>query len=394
MAMAMACKKSMRALGARAALIPLCWLAASCAPAASVGGRPVSSTTRKAAQEVVTQAELQEQLQRFSGQLMDQISEAMEPLTATPSLRLVAHRQSLRYFSAVLDIVTSPFPEVNVLDFLVFMRVNRDVIKRHWTPNVFHDAGTELEAVFTRGESEVWLIARPLLNASQREALVRLIAEWQDEHRDQVRVESVRLMDFAEQAGQVVAERDQQARGLLAGVRRATQAADRTVLFGERAMFLAHRAPFLMRLQARVGLEEVAGDLGADLERAGGKAAIGLDSAASLTEELGRTVREVRLLTEGVKDLWAQRRDGQAQGAGAGIERLHRALDSALELTEEARALLTDLRTNAPRTDVVSALVTQLDGAVQRWIRQLAVAASLITLLFWGGYVAAKRLSR
>ena len=69
-----------------------------------------------------------------------------------------------------------------------------------------------------------------------------------------------RLSRFSKVASHFAKKEEDAARGLLAGVNAVTQTADAAVLLCERAMFFAQRAPFLFRLQARVGAYEIARD--------------------------------------------------------------------------------------------------------------------------------------
>ena len=83
----------------------------------------------------VTQAELQQDIERFASGFMDQVAEAGAPLgqAPDPALREAATRQVLLYGSSILDIATGSIPEVNLLDMIVFVRLSHDALQeQHW----------------------------------------------------------------------------------------------------------------------------------------------------------------------------------------------------------------------------------------------------------------------
>jgi len=213
----------------------------------------------------VTQAEIQQSVQRFCGQFIDRIVDAMTQLAtslATSGNRLAsdtALRSTLLYASSSLDIATGPLPEVNVLDMVVFIRLCREVFETHWLP-YYGEAARAVEMAFESADREMLSLAGDVLSDEQLHRLTDLIAAWRTENPNQVRVEWVRLLDFSHHAGAVETERQRQAGGLMADVKKAGQVADRAVLLAERGMFLANRMPFLLRTQARLGSREIMSD--------------------------------------------------------------------------------------------------------------------------------------
>src|SRR5437870_693892 len=77
--------------------------------------------------ETLNQAELQEEVQRFSADLSARLSDASQPLLESGSaeLREATVRRLLLYQSSALDIATGPRPEVNLLDMAVFVGLSR-----------------------------------------------------------------------------------------------------------------------------------------------------------------------------------------------------------------------------------------------------------------------------
>jgi hypothetical protein len=209
----------------------------------------------------VSDVELQHELQRFTTQFADRITQATESLERSTSAEVRAEglRKNLRYVSAAMEIATGQFAEVNLLDMIVLIHLSRSVLERHWVPELYQEDARELVEVFARSEQELTELASRVLSAEQRAQLAHVIDGWVAENPGQVRVEGIRLTDFAEAVGGAAA-RASEAKGLLSSVTSATRAANQMLLLSERALFLLQRLPFLWRLQARIGAREMLGD--------------------------------------------------------------------------------------------------------------------------------------
>jgi hypothetical protein len=207
--------------------------------------------------------ELQQDLQRYAAQFTETVTEAMVELERSPDRRISdeALRRNVAYASAAIDIAIGPFPEVNLLDMIVFVRLSRSAADRYWVPEVYGaDAGTRLVDAFQRVEQELWRIADRALDGERKNDVLSLADDWLADNPGHVRVEGVRLTDFSAMAGEAARGRADRARGLLSSVRSATQSADQALLLAEQAMFLAHRIPFLVRMQARIAAREIVSD--------------------------------------------------------------------------------------------------------------------------------------
>lgn len=221
---------------------------------------------------MVLQAELQQDIQRFSTKFTARVLEALAPLQSSPhpEVREASMRQMLLYSASVLDIATEPQPELGLLDMIVFVTLSRRIVDIYWAPKVFGEKGGELLQAMAQSEAEVWQLGDKILDKKRREDLAALIRDWQVSNPNQHHVEGVRFHTFSKVAGQLAEEREKRTSGLLSSLKSATAAADQTVLLAERALFLAHRVPFLLRLQARVGMHEIVGDMVAQLRSAVG----------------------------------------------------------------------------------------------------------------------------
>jgi hypothetical protein len=207
--------------------------------------------------------ELQQLVQRQASQFCERIAQTLAPLGESPH-RVVsdtAMNEMLLYVSSVIDIATGPLPEVNLIDMLVFLRLCREIVERHWIPEVYGAEGAGVAAVFAKSEDDLWRAAEPVLHEPQRREIESLIAEWRAENPDQIRVEGMRLDDIAQRAGTSARRRQERTKGLLSTVKSATRAADQARLLAERGIFLLNRLPFLWRLQARMTAREIVSDL-------------------------------------------------------------------------------------------------------------------------------------
>jgi len=214
------------------------------------------------AESTLSDLELQQALERFTTQFSDRITQATDALgrSATAAVRDEALRKNLLYVASAVEIATGQFPEVNLLDMVVFIRLSRAVLESHWIPTLYGAEGSALDEVFAKSDSELSALASDALSVAQHAELASLIETWLADNANQVRVEGVRLSDFAAAAGTAGAERAAHARGLLASVKTATHTANQALLVSERAMFLVHRLPFLWRLQARLAAREILTD--------------------------------------------------------------------------------------------------------------------------------------
>ncbi len=212
--------------------------------------------------DTAPELELQQEMQRFATQFTDRITQATETLEESshrPDVRHEALRKNLRYIAAALEIATGPTAEINLVDMMVFVRLSRAVLERHWIPELYGDDGAELVQIFAKSEAELGAVAANALSSTQRQELANLIDTWLAENPDQFRVEGVRFSDFSAAAG-AAGERAMQVKGFLSSVKTATRAANQALLLSERVLFLVNRMPSLWRLQARLGAREMLSD--------------------------------------------------------------------------------------------------------------------------------------
>lgn len=390
-------------MGRQLAVVCIASLAlGACATAApSPGSRDVRfGGAEKHEGPAVSEVELQQDLQRFTGQFTDLITQAASTAfdPSDSKQQQAALHRVLIWDSSALDIATGPFPEINLLDMVVFITLCRSTIEKHWAPNVFGDRGAPLIAVFKRAERNIWQISAKVMTSAQQTELRTLIAQWQAEHPDQVEVESVRFTDFSAHAGQIETERAKSMRGLFGGVRAATSAADRAVLLGDRAMFLTNRMPFLIRLQARLGAQEMTddafvrlNDVDALLSRTKDLQPL-VNDLAVLVARAESAAREARELVKELDPLVTYATQPSAEPGASGRSGLERALDTSDRLLDKANILLNRSEKLAAGAKGPLQLASeQADRMVRRWIAYLLILGAAWSVLFWGGYYLVKR---
>ena len=79
---------------------------------------------RRAERRTISQAELQQDMQRFTSQFLDRVNQASAPLSESkqPERREMGARLALAYMASSLDIATGQYPEINMVDMLVFVK--------------------------------------------------------------------------------------------------------------------------------------------------------------------------------------------------------------------------------------------------------------------------------
>jgi hypothetical protein len=257
-------------------------------------------------------------------------------------------------------------------------------------PELYGEAGRPVLEAFHASETELRRLALRVMSAEQLGRLDAFIEQWRRDNPGQFRVEAVRLMDFSVRAGKVELARAQEAGGMLASVRAATQAADQALLMAERGLFLAHRMPFLMRLQARLGSREIVSDT---LEKVGSPAELMaqaqgfepmVEQLPVLVERSGQAAHEARLLVKDVQPLIP---------SPAAAEKITETITKTNELTLNTRQMLRELNAIIP-TDPNTTVATAkrgVDDALRKALLYLALLGGAWSVLWWGGYYVVKR---
>jgi uncharacterized protein Yka (UPF0111/DUF47 family) len=351
---------------------------------------------------VMTQAELQQELERFTGDFMTRMTDATDPLyeQVSPKDREDILRLVLTYDSSVLDIATDARPEVGLLDMIVFVGLARGVFERHWLPR-FGPASHPILDVLRRSEQDLTKLVEKLASPAQVQRLRKLIDDWLAANPDRVRVAAVRFTEFSALVGRMSEEEAKEASGIFGAVRGATEVASEVALLGDRARFLAVRLPFVLRLQARLGVSEVTGDTIARLEHIA-HTLEQLPEPGALVHDLTSLAAETRKTTEEARSTLAELQPllaklpppAEIRELLATAERLNDKAVPLLDRVQQVLAQLDRLLPNDPASadKKLTAIETQADGFLRRAVLYLIGVGAAWSLLFWGCYLAAKLL--
>jgi hypothetical protein len=203
---------------------------------------------------------LQTDLLRLEGRMSTRLEHAFHDLEASTDTRLrhAAMARRLAYATAMLDITVAPNPELNLFDTISFLEISRSALNRYWIPEVFGAKGKEITVAFEASLAEAWKIAHTVISAKQRGELSSIISAWIESHPDTRIVDTLRFSRFPDLTSAEVPSSDARwFRSLIQHANRALTTADETRLLAERAFYYVQRAPFLMRLQARVASHEL-----------------------------------------------------------------------------------------------------------------------------------------
>jgi hypothetical protein len=220
-----------------------------------------------ASPEGLSRAELQAAILRFEGTLHARVTQAFEGLLASArgDVRVRAMRDHVLFTAAALDIATGPVPEANLLDMVAFVDLAREACRSRWNADLHGEHGAAVLAALDAASKDVWQMARALLSPEREEELRRLVREWHEQNPGLTEIAAVRLPGFAGVAGRGESRAETTARGLLSHVKMGVTEADMARLLGERALFLALRMPFLVRLQARLAAREMTHEVVSEL---------------------------------------------------------------------------------------------------------------------------------
>lgn len=244
------------------------------------------------------QLQLQESVQRFYTRFTERILAGFLVNRGKVDVNTKEEgiRQYMLYDSEALKIATGPYPEVNLLDMLVFIKLNKMTVKNYWIEQKWKSKGDLILQAFEDSERDIDQIAGTILTPEQMAKINNGVVDWINMHPNQFRVEKIRMNEFAKVASLSAEVKDKGA-GIF-NIKGAVKAVDQMVLVANRGIFMAQYLPLIMRLHARLGVSEIVDDLSLrfnqlPLDRKIGRsvASVGslspmLDSAVELTGDM------------------------------------------------------------------------------------------------------------
>lgn len=219
-------------------------------------------------QAKMSQLQLQEQMQRFYTRFTERLVESLSAnLSIAQNIKLseISYKQYLLYDQEALKIVTGPYPEINMLDMLVFIKLSKTAVKDYWIPNFYHQHGAGLLNAFNDSEKDMEKVAEQLISKEEISQIDQLIAEWKKDHPRERRVEKIRFDEFSKFiATSKVSGKLQSGFSfskMIVDTQSAVSAVDEMVLVANRGMFLVQQMPFLIRLHTRIMAMEMVDDI-------------------------------------------------------------------------------------------------------------------------------------
>ncbi len=210
----------------------------------------VAEKARSVARQIDPVA-VQAALFRFEGRFSAALREPALEAERSSDLRLRRDilMRILSLSTNALDISVAQESISSLLDMVTFITLARATIA---------ESQSALAHVLLESETDIWQVAGKFMNASQRDSLSQLIKDWRERHPDLKTTDSVRFSEFSFQ--REAHHGTARPGSLLKEVRGALRASDAAVLLGERALYYAQRAPFIIHLQARVALYDLSSE--------------------------------------------------------------------------------------------------------------------------------------
>jgi hypothetical protein len=347
----------------------------------------ISGLTNK--NKKLDQLQLQEEIQRFYTRFTERVVDALPHALDVQNVhRMHSLRQYMLYDSETLKITTSPYPETNLLDMLVFIKLNRYAVKHHWLPKVYGNEGIQLLHAFVESENDLTEIALKVLTVENIHQVDRAVKGWIKQNPGNFHLEKVRLSDFAKYA-QVKKSGGLSfsLSNLLVDTKSATQAVDQAILVANRAIFLAQSMPLIVRLHTRLGTQEILSDT-----------VSGLQSAPELIDEINGTKPLIQSLTTLASEFDQVIRDTQQLmskssspfSKGLNVNESFEQVDSILT---KSTNLLTQLQSTK---GINPEMAEKLKDETYNFIWFIALIVIFVSLciaaIWWSGYYISKRL--
>lgn len=200
----------------------------------------------------LTKVQLQNRLFDLCDLWASMIKGQFDPLvdeTTDPDVRSSLIEQKMRAIVSGYTIGVTSDPVSGMLDMMVLSRL----LAQTWQPgprvtDYFGDEAPRVSAVFAAAEVKVWNIAGGLLNTHEREQLLQRIDEWIKDSPDVKSVSFARLSDIDAGFDARLEASVAKSQGLMDVLDEAMRSAEEFRLLGERSLWLASRAPVLVRM--------------------------------------------------------------------------------------------------------------------------------------------------
>jgi DNA-binding FadR family transcriptional regulator len=205
---------------------------------------------------------VQQTLFRFADEISAPMTIGVEKLrrgtTALDAAEVL--RWKIGLGNAITAIATGPNALANVLDMTVFVTVIRSALENHWQPKMFGASADDILEASRAAETNIWRLAAMVLQPEQQAELREAVEAFCAQDPTPETILAARAVGFASRvapARQAAWAKSVSVFGLLnldplSSLDPATRELAQTRLFGERALYLAHRMPTLLRWQTEL----------------------------------------------------------------------------------------------------------------------------------------------
>lgn len=334
------------------------------------------------------QLQLQESLQRFYTRFTERTLEGF--LKSGLYKNAKTHEESIRqytlYDSEVLKIATGPYPEINLLDMLVFIKLNKMTIESYWVPMKWNEKGESILQAFTESDRDIEQIASSVLTSEQLERLRNGVIDWKKKNPKMFRVEKIRLDEVARVVPQFVDKDKDKESGFL-NIKGAVKAVDQMVLVANRGIFVAQYMPMLLRLQTRIATLEVVDDLAIkyrqnQLDKKVGRSIASINSVSPLLDSAINLTGDMKDLSKDAKSLLYSYNKFFPDGINA-TENL-KVIQSIVNGTNELLEGVKDARAN--NQVALRDLKTEFRNAAFFIAAIILGVGMFLSVFFWGCY--------
>jgi hypothetical protein len=205
----------------------------------------------------VDPVDVQEELMRTADIFLVGMTPAVEKLRRDRAPLSQVDLQTLRisYTTTILALATGPNAMTNLLDMIVLITRSRMMVEAYWLPEVYGEAARPFLDTCREAETQLWQIATPLLTAAQQEELRQTIETLHQQDKSSPTLLPAQALNFVSGVAKVSQKKRSEPSSVfsllmldpLSGLDPATRELAETRLFAERALFLAHWMPNLLR---------------------------------------------------------------------------------------------------------------------------------------------------
>lgn len=334
----------------------------------------------------MNELQLQEEIQRFYTRFTERIVESrIKDQTIMQNNTNDILRQYLLYDSEALKIATSPYPVVNLLDMMVFIKLNEMVIEDFWIPKVYGKSGQVVLEAFQESEKDIEQVASKLLTPSQIQDLENYVQDWRKNNPHQVRVEKIRFGDFSKYAKEYGV---QEKKGFsLVDTQSAVKAVDQMVLVANRGIFLAQHMPLIIRLHSRLGVQEIIADTTGNFELESAQMMEDIQATQPLVNGLTELAQQSDVLVRDLRGLLSETKHKFPS------MNMHQGLSQLTSLVDKTTLLLQQIKSGRPLAENdLGLLRSEFHNAIWFIAFVIIFVGIILALAWWGGYYVCKRL--